>query len=201
MPPDLQFDAETHTYRLAGRVVPSVTQALQCITVFDGIPPDVLETARVRGQYVHEACDLYDRGILEVGELDLDLVPYVDGYINWLTDSGAVVIASELRVANSTMRYAGTIDRLAIIEGPLALVDIKATAVVPPTVGPQTAAYAAAYTEQHGQKIARRYSLHLHPKHARGYKFTRLTDSADWSVFVSALNVTNFIRRYHNGKH
>lgn len=196
---DLQFDAATHVYTLDGRVVPSVTQALQVLQTFDGIPAAALEAARVRGVMVHAACDLLDREALDWSSLDPSLVPYVEGYRNWLDESGAVVIASELRVASSTYRYAGTLDMLVEIgSGRLAVVDRKATATLPATVGPQTAAYAQAAEETHGHKRLRRYCLHLHPAHQRGYKLTELKDPADWSVFQSCLNVHHWRMKHAN---
>lgn len=194
MRPDLQFDEASHTYRLAGRVVPSVTQVLKVLEAFDGIPADALEAARIRGQYVHAACDLLDRGQLDFATLDPALAPYIDGYQNWLDESGAVVIASELRVSSPYYRYAGTADMLVEIgTRKTAVVDRKATATIPATVGPQVAAYAQAIgssREYHGRLL--RYCLHLNPAHPRGYKFTALTDPADWSVFLSCLNVWNW---------
>lgn len=196
MRPDLQFDAETHTYRLAGRVVPSVTQALKVLESFEGIPADVLEAARIRGQYVHAACDLLDRDQLDWSSLDPALVPYIEGYQNWLADSDATITASELRVAHKANGYAGTLDRLAIVNGRETLVDVKATAVLPVTVGPQTAAYANAYAVSSGHKAPKRHCLHLNPVFKRGYKFTALTDPGDWSVFLSCLNVWKFRNKY-----
>jgi hypothetical protein len=192
----LDFDEASHTYRLDGRPVPSVTQVLDPLMVWDGIPPDVLELARVRGGYVHEACDLLDRGQLDWATLDPALVPYVEGYQNWLADSDVTIVASELRVCHRPLRYAGTLDRLAMLRDALCLVDIKATAVVPLTVGPQTAAYLEATKETSGAKVRRRHCLHLNPKHPRGYKLHALTEPGDFSVFVSALNVYNWRQRH-----
>lgn len=188
----LEFDPAAHAYRLDGRDVPSVTQVLGVLNDFDRIPPDVLENARIRGSYVDEACDLLDAGQLDWSTVDPEHVGYVEGYQHWLADSGAVVVASQLRVASASLRYAGTLDLLAHIKDGLCLIDRKATHDLPPSVGPQTAAYLHALTEHSSHRVRRRYGLHLHPKYPRGYRLTALTDTADWSVFVSCLNLHNW---------
>jgi len=188
----LDFEPEAHRYRLDGREVPSVTQVLGALNDFSRIPPDVLETARLRGDYVDEACSLIDAGTLDWSSVDPEHVDYVAGYHHWLEDSGAVIVASQLRVASQTLHYAGTLDILAHIKDGLCLIDRKASHVPPPTVGPQTAGYLQAAKETFGHRIRRRYCLHLHPSHPRGYRMTALTDPADWSVFVSALNLYNW---------
>jgi len=70
------------------------------------------------------------------------------------------------------------------------VIDIKSTSVLPRTVGPQTAAYEAAYYETTGgERTDRRYCLHLKPD---GYNLVPLKDGAgiqDLTLFVSALNV------------
>jgi hypothetical protein len=192
----LDFDADTHTYRLDGREVPSVTAVLAPLIDFDGIPAAVLETARQRGSYVDEACDLIDAGTLDWQTVDPDHVEYVAGYQNWLEDTAATVVANQLRVVSPSLRFAGTLDMLAEINGKLSVIDRKASHVPPPSVGPQTAAYAHAAQEQFGHRIRHRYCLHLHPTHPRGYRLTALTDSTDWSVFVSALNIHKWKQKH-----
>src|SRR3990172_12011201 len=95
----LEFSAADHSYRLNGRPVVSVTQALAPLAQWLG-PEDAVEFARVRGDLVHAACDLVDREELDWAQLDPQLVPYLEGYRNFLIDSDATVVASELRVAS-----------------------------------------------------------------------------------------------------
>lgn len=185
----IDFDPEAHAYTLDGRSVPSVTQVLDVLNDFARIPPDVLETARIRGTYVDEACSLLDAGNLDWSTVDPDHVGYVEGYRNWLEDTDAVIIASQLKVAAPDLRYAGTLDMLAHIKDGLCLIDRKATFEPPPSVGPQTAAYLHAVGITTTHRIRRRYCLHLHPKYPRGYRMTALTDKTDWTTFVSALNL------------
>lgn len=191
----LDFDAAAHAYTLNGRRVPSVTQVLDPLNVLDGIPWDVLEAARVFGNHVHEACHLVNLDALDWTSLDPVLESYVRGYLKFLADSGFVVIASEERVASVKMQYAGTLDLRGVIPGRRSrrvIADIKSTAALPRTVGPQTAAYDAAHCEATGDKPHERYCLHLKPD---GYTWAPLKDGPrvqDLTVFVSALNIHRF---------
>jgi hypothetical protein len=189
----LDFDEPSHTYTLNGRRVPSVTQVLDPLQMLDGIPWDVLEAARVFGNHVHTACHLYNLGVLDWDSLDPVLLPYIRAYTKFLTDTGFIVVTSEERVASVKCLYAGTLDLRGLL--PIGkkryrcIADIKSTAALPRTVGPQTAAYEAAFTEGSGEKNDRRYCLHLKPDE---YKFVHLKDGPavqDFTMFVSALNV------------
>lgn len=190
------FDPATHTYTLDGRRLPSVTQVLAPLNDYSMVPPDILEAARIFGTHVHEACDLFDRDELDWSSLDPALVPYVEGWRNFLRDSGAVVIASELRVYHAELGYAGSPDKVLSWRKSIAIPDLKATAIVPPTVGPQTAAYAKAYHSMHGGRGREplRYCIHL--TGGGKYKSHARTDPADWSYFVSALNCHKFKEKH-----
>lgn len=190
---DLQFNEERHEYRLNGRQVPSVTQILDPLNELDGIPRDVLEAARIFGNHVHTACHWHNTGELEWDTLEGVLASYVRGYLKFLAETAFVVLASEERVASVKCGYAGTLDLrglLPIRRRPTpVLIDIKSTATLPRTVGPQTAAYEHANHEMTGEKIANRYCLHLGPDR---YNLVRLQDGRgiqDFTVFLSALNV------------
>lgn len=196
----IDCDQATHTYRLDGRVVPSVTQVLGPLNDYSMVPHDVLEAARVFGQHVHEACDLLDRGELDWSALDPSLVPYVEAWSNFLATSGAVVIASEQPVYHAKLGYAGTPDKVLAWgkRKTFVIPDIKSTAIVPPTVGPQTAAYARAYQSMYGGREPARYCIQL--REDGTFRTFPRTDPADWTYFLSALNCHKF-REQHRVRH
>ena len=185
----LQFDAATHTYTLKGRKLPSVTEVIAPLQDFSAVPPAVLEAACTFGRHVHQACDLYNRDELDWPSLDAALVPYVRGWASFLDESGAVVVASECRVYDDQLGYAGSPDVVLAWGKRTVLPDLKATAIVPRTVGIQTAAYAKAYARTHRVREPERYCIHLTEK---GYRSHKRTDPADWSLFLSCLNVWRF---------
>lgn len=186
----LTFEAEGHVYRYKGAVVPSVTTVLQQLQYLQGIPWEVLEAAREFGTHVHQACHLLNQGDLDEDSLDPALVPYLNGYKRFLSETGFVVTGSEILVYNQTARYAGQLDFTGSFRGTTWVVDIK-SGVVPSTVGAQVAAYQAAL--QSSMKPRRRACLQLLPD---DYKFIEQKDVSDFSLFLSALNCYR-----HNQKH
>ncbi len=183
--PLIELDEATHTYRVDGVVWPSVTQVLGLLDRFEGVPPAVLEAAREFGSHVHMACDLDNRGVLDEATLDPALRPYLDGWRKFRRESGITILASEHRIVDERLGYVGTCDVVGELNGQRAVIDIKSGAV-PRTVGAQTAAYA------HALGVRRRYCVQLLPN---DYRATALKDPADWSVFVSCLNILNWRTR------
>lgn len=189
----LDFEPLQHQYRLNGRAVPSVTELLSIYVDFSMVDPEILEAARQFGQHVHEACHLFDTVELDWQSLDPELVPYVRAWELFLKESDALVIASEQPLVHIKLGYAGTPDRVLSWNNRTVIPDIKATSVVPKTVGVQTAGYAAAYQDMHGAaRSPERACIHLHPEKRHPYSIHRRRDPKDWSYFLSALNVWRF---------
>lgn len=191
---NLRFEPEAHKYYLGDRELPSVTAVLGMLDQFERVPYAVLEAARIFGQHVHMACELDNKGMLDEENLDPALAPYLQGWRRFKSESGFVVLESELRVVHRQFGYAGTLDVLGLAESALSVLDIK-SGMMPRSVGYQTAAYSEAYAHQHGKKPKRRYCLQLNPEFAVGYKLHRLSKTTDWSLFVSALNVYKELNR------
>jgi hypothetical protein len=185
----IDFDPATHTYRHAGVIVPSVTQALRPIDNFDQVPADVLEAARRFGTHVHQATDLYDRDMLDETELDPALVPYLNGWKRFLSETRCKVLSSEQIVYHAKLGYAGTLDKRILWKHCPWLVDLKSGAV-PRSAGPQTAAYREALPRE--ERPRRRMVLQLLPDN---YRVFEQTNPADWSIFLSCLNITRFLNR------
>lgn len=191
---NIEFNHERHEYSVNGKVLPSVTQVLDTCVDFRMVDPDVLEAARLFGNHVHEAMALLVRDELDWSSLDAALVPYIIGGKRFLEESGVVVVASELRLASPYLRYAGTLDLAGVIRSQDALFDFKATAAIPPTVGPQVAAYERLYADKFGgARKRRRYCVQLREN---DYRVIPLTDPADWSVFQSALNLHHWKQKH-----
>jgi hypothetical protein len=179
------FNPEKHTYELDGRAVPSVTQILAPHSGLEFVDRSVLEAAAEFGNHVHAACHLYNLERLDWPALDPELRPFVQAWMKFLEDTGAVVLDSERRVFSKRHGFAGTLDARVAWGRSNRLVDIKSTGGVPRTVGPQTAAYAEALHEETGERLRDRYCVHL--AHDGRYTLHRLADPRDWQVFKAAL--------------
>lgn len=186
----LTFDEPSHTYRFNDQVVPGVTSILSPLTDFDRVPPAVLEAASQFGKAVHLACELDDLDDLNEATLDPALKPYLSAWRRFSKEHAVEWTVIEEPAYHATMRYAGTPDRLGMVNGILTVVDIKSTAQLYPAVGPQLAAYANAMNVSH----ARRMAVQL--KADGTYVAKPYTDPTDWPVFASLLTLRNWCGRH-----
>jgi hypothetical protein len=185
----LTFDEATHTYRFNGNVVPGVTSVLSPLTDFSRVPPHVLEAASNFGKAVHMACELDDLGTLDEAALDPALAPYLQGWRKFSQDYAVEWDCIEEPIYHATMNYAGTPDRFGNVKGEFTVVDIKSTAQLYPSVGPQLSAYANAK----GNPFAKRLAVQL--KADGTYVAKPYTDPTDWPVFASLLTLRNWCAR------
>lgn len=182
----LTFDAETHTYRVAGRITPSVTQVLEPLQQLKGVPFEMLERAREFGNHVHLATHLYDLGTLEEATLDTELAPYLAGWVKFRKDTGFHVVQSEAPMHSDLYGYAGTPDKIGTLGRDVCVLDIK-SGVVPFTVGPQVAAYQRLISPMPRKRLC----VQLLPD---TYRVHELKDPRDFAWFQSALNLHKFMK-------
>jgi hypothetical protein len=190
----LEFDAATHTYRLDGELVPSVTTVLKSVGLveYSHIPQDVLQAAAHRGTAVHTALEYLDRGELDWTSLDPTIKPYVVAYERFLEDSSFIPAHIEYRVFNGLHRYAGTLDRtgyLGNFGNSLTVLDFK-TGLVLPGHAIQLAAYANCLVMP---RRFRRIALQLCGDGTyRVHEYPLGTMSRDIDLFLAALACHNF---------
>lgn len=161
------YNAERHHHFIDGLRVPGVTTVLKdggaiCYKFSS-------EDALYRGNYVHAGADLYNKKILNMATLKPEFRPYIEAWIQFMEDTGAVVIASELHVYSLAWRYAGILDSIVDIKGRRTLIDVKTGADVMPSWELQTAGYKIAYQEMlkhklvSGKAIQDRMAVQLKP--------------------------------------
>lgn len=197
----LVFDPETHRYTFEGKPLPSVTRVLQVLERRFA-PPQALEFAAQRGTAVHEACELDDRDDLDEGTVDPIIHPYLEGWRRFKEDVGFVPVEIELPVVNGRDGYAGTLDRVGLVNGKLAVLDIKSGAALPLAAGPQLAAYQEAYAwvvsaalvKRPADLPRRRYVVWL--RDTGSYQLVRYDSPEDWGVFRSALNLWLWMEKH-----
>lgn len=192
----ISFEPVTHQYTVEGKIVPSVTKILSFTGLspdFSVIPPHVLENKRQLGTEVHERTQLIDMGC----EVTDD--GYSRAYIKFKNEMNFSPTEIELPVYSKS-GYAGTIDRVGVINNKLSIVDLKTTQVIDlPYMGPQTAAYEMAYKEwAEYKKVMPRYILQLKPD--GNYKLTECKVKEDLNIFRYALEIVKW-RGLNNGKH
>lgn len=188
---ELTFDEASHTYRIDGLVVPGVTSVLAPLTNYDSVPAHVLEAAANFGKAVHRACELDDLGDLNESTLDPALLPYLDAWREFCLGHSVQWEQIEAPVHHQALRYAGTPDRIGTLRGLRAVVDIKTTAELYPSVGPQLAAYREAAAMP---TYALRVAVQL--KADGTYTKKTYTDPNDWPVFCSLLTLRTWCARH-----
>lgn len=192
----LTFEPSTHTYRLDGAVVPSVTEILRPLYGFDKIPAGVLKRKRQIG----EALDIAIQLDLTEDLVEESVAPEVRGYLEafrrFRVEQQFVAAAVQSPVYSKTFRFAGTPDAWGSLKGHDAIADWKATYSMHPAVALQTAGYANAGHEMGVLKASvSRYGVQF-CEDGR-YNLVPYKDKSDWGIFLSFLSCHNW--RAKNG--
>ena len=130
------------------------------------------EEAATIGSKIHDWCERYIKyKIGGHGELFSEMPPIPDevpvqrgisAFLDWEHEHKVVFVSSERMVYSRTHHYIGTMDIEAIIDGKLALVDLKSSNGLYNAVRMQTAAYAMADMEEYpDKKYETRWAIRL----------------------------------------
>lgn len=187
--PGLTFSEATHQYFLGGQELPSVTSIIRDNRLggdFSAVAPATLEHARQRGTAVHAALHYDDEGMLDETTVDPEVAPYLDAWRRFRAERHVAIVEMERRYADATYRFAGTLDRIAVVEGRRVVIDIKSGDVEGADL--QTAAYA----HLAGEPLSiLRWAVQLHPERAVPYTVHPYRNLADWRIFRAALELTH----------
>jgi hypothetical protein len=190
-----QFVAERHEYLQNGQRIPSVTQILEAVGLVDysRIPDTILEHKAEIGTAAHAACHYYDEQDLVLESVAAEVLPYVRAWEAFRRESAFVPRLIEQRgvALLNGMKYGYTLDREGHWQGRDVLLEIKCTAGVELSWGPQLAAYETALRQIDGLR-RQRIVVHLRPTG----KYTLLTfdQIADYRVFEWALGLETWRR-------
>jgi hypothetical protein len=189
--PELTFDEDAHIYRYRGKVVKSVTQILK----EEGFMNSSYwgESSAEAGKFRHLACHLYDIGDLAEDNLDEDIRPYLDAYVQFKSETGFTVSESEIPHYQSVWDYAGTPDKVGRFPNHTidSIIDIK-TGLLQAWTALQSTAYELFFNTP-----MRRYALEL-----RGdatYRLTEYKDREDRNVWLAALKINRW-KEMHNAR-
>lgn len=118
-----EFNEETHTYRLNGKVIPSVTQIINEVLFYNkysSVSEDTLELAKNKGSLIHKEIEDY----IKTGSIGF--TTELESFINIVKDKELEYMKSEVKVHNREI--AGTIDILCKIGDKNIIIDVKTTA-------------------------------------------------------------------------
>lgn len=192
----LTFEQETHTYKVGGVVVPSVTQLLSCASSFGFLSPEDLMAAQDRGTYIHAMCEADDLEDLdEEVERTREHWPRLLAWRQFCQDFGANWELIEGMSHSKRFGYAGTLDRAGRLEKHSGeqcwIIDIKSSMSKSRVWGLQLAAYRQMLSEHNMQwALARRACVRLLADGT--YRFDEFKSPKDWPAFQSIITLTDW---------
>ena len=182
---ELAFADATHTYLLNGVEIPSVSAVMKPLSQheYGGVDERTLEAAANKGTAVHNAIENWLK--FGIADLDPEYQGYLDGFLEWWEQHKPVVVGSEIRTYHKLLRYAGTVDLLAMIDGELNLIDYKTTyRLIDKNCRVQLEAYSQALSS-HGITVAKKRILHLAKDGKWKDPMFETKDAEAWRVFGS----------------
>lgn len=185
---EVEFDEPTHTYRLDGAVVPSVTGILEPIRRALGGYEDVIEYKRSIGKALDRSIELHERDDLDFATLDPAVLPFFEAWLKFKRESGFRVLLNQPSVWSRKLRFAGKPDVIGTrgeTSNPDELIDCKCVWTIDPVTAIQTAGYAMAAHESLGIRIKKRAGLQL--LRDGTYKLYPYNDPLDEQVFRACL--------------
>lgn len=190
----MTFDEESHIYRVDGIEIPSVSAIMEPLSraKYSGINAKTLEKAAERGTSVHNGIENYIKfGIRDVPE---EHMGYFVAFLEWWNTYNPVAVASEARLYNSLLGYAGTADLIVYAEDKLTLIDCKSTySVSEMTCGVQLEAYTRALMTM-GVEVQAKKILHLQKTGRFKYIDFKVNDTERWRVFTALKTVHDYIK-------
>jgi len=159
----LTFSEKEHQYTLdkgtpCEAVLASSTQMISGLSLTDTsfFRPEHLQAGTDR----HYATELYDQGILDEDSLDENTGPAILAWQKFLNQSDFKVEEIEVRCFSENLLFAGTIDRVGLLDSKRTILDIKGS-WNSPTYALQLWLYKIAWEEMTGDKIENLISVHL----------------------------------------
>ncbi|MBT9148144.1 MAG: hypothetical protein DDT32_01914 [Syntrophomonadaceae bacterium] len=195
---EVTFQAKSHTYTVDGKRIPSVSQILEPLQDFSNVDPITLMAAQEFGRGVHSMTALWDQGTLDEEDLDIGLIPYLQGWRKFLKQTECEIYEVELAVHHEKYGYAGRLDRLVYLKRGrrrvCAILDIKTGEAQNPVTGVQLAGYHAAYTSS--RKVPPRpiYRVGVRLLASGDYRLDWWESKLDWPTFLALLQITNWRR-------
>jgi hypothetical protein len=192
---DFTFDAETHTYRVGGAIVPGVTGVLRPLYSWDMVNQEMLQIAAERGSAVHLATELDDRNDLDEESVFPEIRTYLDAWRKFRTETGFVPTSIEERLYHDKYGYACTLDRIGVYRRREIVLEIKTVSQLHPATGVQLAAQREAW--MHNRKprsTPERFAVQLRKNGT--YRFEPYEDPADWPTFLALLTTMNFRKKH-----
>lgn len=192
----LLFFDQGHRYMLDGEQLPSVSELCRFISreIYGDVQQYNLDRAAERGTAVHKATEALDKfGAVDVQD---DILPYVQAYLQFRKDHKVEWEKIEWATHHPADKYAGTVDRVGIVDGEKTLLDIKTSYTIhTPLCAAQLNLYRR-MLEANGIEVEALYILHL--KKDGTYKLKPF--EFDDKVPEAVLTLHNLLKKKKRGR-
>lgn len=197
----IEFNEKLHEYRVGGILTPSVSHILKANGLFDNFRRS--EPALSNGTAIHKALELHDLGSIDYETLDKRLKKCIDLWEKFKKQIGIVKILEIEKQLNFGVLYAGTMDRLTLLDTKKKLVLDYKSGNPQPWAGLQTGAYAMAYDTVNFRDYER-CCAQVHWDNDN-IKYKPYTDQTDFNTFMAMATVyhwkknNGYLREDENG--
>lgn len=180
---ELLYNPDIHEYRLDGRRIRSVTEIISSAGLMDFCTAG--EERMELGRYIHQAIALYDQGELDMDALDPAWLPHLEQWIRFKAETGFEPIQGEVPYYSKIYDFAGTPDKIGILNGWKDLLDFKSGSPAH-WHDIQLAVYMKLLREN-GLRVAKTFSLYLTPKTYRLREVDYHARLMAWGEFLEVL--------------
>jgi len=194
------FDPVTHIYRLGDVILPSVTQIIKGVGLYEVSP---FSTGPELGKRVHTAIEQFNRGITDRDFIEPEVLPYLAAWEQFIAVTEYKSQHHEELMYSPTLRFAGTMDDFGVgvfdktqrrIQ---ALLDFK-TGVPHPSHNLQLCAYRGLLHECYGVAPDKLFTLYL--RKDGKYRLVECKPEHilnNWNLFKQTINIYNW--KMNNG--
>jgi hypothetical protein len=185
-PVGFDYDPITQRPMFDGRQVLGLTDVLKLSGIMDGQMWGT-EHDLWMGQCRHAAVELWVKGTLDLDTVHKDILPSIEAFLEFQSDTGFKPTHSELKVWSPVYRVATRIDLMGEFpDGSEAIIELKSGACAKPTAI-QTAGQDSLLNLQ---KTRKRFGLSI-PKTGKP-KVVPYTNRDDYSIWIAAMNIAHW---------
>ena len=183
----IEFDADTHTYKVDGKILPSVTTITGILSSIEykEIDKEILERAAKRGSAVHKAIEDYT--LWGDYDLDIEYEPYMEQFKKALEKYQFKTQKTEFMLTNNEI--CGTLDNMSILNGDIIIIDYKTTATIHKKLLEAQFGGYKLLCDYNGIKVDKWYGLFLNKK---GYKFIEIQPNVD--IFLKCQHIYEYYK-------
>lgn len=184
---EIEFEEETHTYKVNGEVLPSITTITGILSniEYKEIDPEILKRAGIKGSKVHKAIEDYI--LWKDYELEIEYEPFMEQFKKALEKEKFEPIKTEFRLTNGEV--CGTLDNMSKLDDKIIIIDYKTTATIHKKLLEAQFGGYKLLCDYNGIKIDKWYGLFLNKK---GYKFLEIQPDVD--IFLKCKYIYDYMK-------